>query len=98
MTGYRQQKPKNSLTKCPDLVDHYKPKWHDRLFRERAFLSRCTTHKDQLCDRLVLFLFRVRTGLFAAQLLAASKRPLAAMNRPERPHVDFSPRRYKSSV
>ncbi|WP_080741242.1 GIY-YIG nuclease family protein [Aeromonas veronii] len=23
MTGYRQQKPKNSLTKCPDLVDHY---------------------------------------------------------------------------
>ncbi|WP_421310852.1 hypothetical protein, partial [Aeromonas veronii] len=24
MTGYRQQKPKNGLTKCPDLVDHYK--------------------------------------------------------------------------
>ncbi|TNI94332.1 hypothetical protein [Aeromonas veronii] len=23
MTGYRQQKPKNGLTKCPDLVDHY---------------------------------------------------------------------------
>ncbi|WP_234915367.1 hypothetical protein, partial [Aeromonas veronii] len=22
-TGYRQQKPKNGLTKCPDLVDHY---------------------------------------------------------------------------
>ncbi len=21
--GYRQQKPKNGLTKCPDLVDHY---------------------------------------------------------------------------
>ncbi len=24
MTGYRQQKPKNGLTKCPDLVDHYR--------------------------------------------------------------------------
>ncbi|WP_429123513.1 hypothetical protein, partial [Aeromonas veronii] len=24
MTGCRQQKPKNGLTKCPDLVDHYK--------------------------------------------------------------------------
>ncbi|WP_219306455.1 hypothetical protein, partial [Aeromonas hydrophila] len=23
MTGYRQQKPKIGLTKCPDLVDHY---------------------------------------------------------------------------
>ena len=23
MTGYRQHKPKNGLTKCPDLVDHY---------------------------------------------------------------------------
>uniref|UniRef100_UPI003B9ED3FB hypothetical protein n=1 Tax=Aeromonas veronii TaxID=654 RepID=UPI003B9ED3FB len=23
MTGCRQQKPKNGLTKCPDLVDHY---------------------------------------------------------------------------
>ncbi|GJC06113.1 hypothetical protein KAM385_31420 [Aeromonas hydrophila] len=21
--GYRQRKPKNGLTKCPDLVDHY---------------------------------------------------------------------------
>ena len=23
MTGYRQQKPRIGLTKCPDLVDHY---------------------------------------------------------------------------
>ncbi|WP_429210147.1 hypothetical protein, partial [Aeromonas veronii] len=23
ITGYRQQKPKIGLTKCPDLVDHY---------------------------------------------------------------------------
>ncbi|MGL6396400.1 hypothetical protein ACSZMV_21940, partial [Aeromonas veronii] len=23
MTGYRQQKPRFGLTKCPDLVDHY---------------------------------------------------------------------------
>jgi len=23
MTGYRQQKPRNGLTKCPDLVDRY---------------------------------------------------------------------------
>ncbi|MFQ2098813.1 hypothetical protein ACK33Q_20310, partial [Aeromonas veronii] len=23
MMGYRQQKPKIGLTKCPDLVDHY---------------------------------------------------------------------------
>ena len=26
MTGSRQQKPRIGLTKCPDLVDHYK--WH----------------------------------------------------------------------
>jgi len=25
MTGYRQQKPRIGLTKCPDLVDHYNP-------------------------------------------------------------------------
>ncbi|SIR52346.1 hypothetical protein SAMN05892873_14830, partial [Aeromonas veronii] len=24
MTGYRQHKPRFGLTKCPDLVDHYK--------------------------------------------------------------------------
>ncbi len=24
MTGYRQQKPRFGLTRCPDLVDHYK--------------------------------------------------------------------------
>ncbi|MGY3957749.1 hypothetical protein, partial [Aeromonas salmonicida] len=24
MTGYRQQKPRLGLTKCPDLVEHYK--------------------------------------------------------------------------
>ncbi len=30
MTGYRQQKPKIGLTKCPDLVDHYN-EWNIRV-------------------------------------------------------------------
>ncbi|WP_429073703.1 hypothetical protein, partial [Aeromonas veronii] len=34
MTGYRQHKPKNGLTKCPDLVDHY------RELRARTSLAR----------------------------------------------------------
>jgi hypothetical protein len=30
MTGYRQQKPKIGLTKCPDLVDHYSQLLYER--------------------------------------------------------------------
>ncbi|OEC49290.1 hypothetical protein A9G49_03665 [Aeromonas sp. ANP5] len=40
MTGYRQQKPKNGLTKCPDLVDHYTTHYLKNYLGWRRMLER----------------------------------------------------------
>ena len=49
MTGSRQQKPRIGLTKCPDLVDHYKPLWVDESAQHPATeLSLLTEQELQL--------------------------------------------------